>query len=197
MRQPRGPAGRWFDTGVNAWIDPRLGGRAIGRIVLSADDLERRVSELGAEITASYADEPLVVLGLLKGSFIFLADLVRHIARPLQLDFLGAASYGDRMTSSGTVRLVYDPGTDLAGKHILLVEDIIDSGRTLDRITTLMAARQPQSLDICALLRKPGPSKLTYPVRFLGFDAPDEFLVGYGLDHAENFRHLPYIASLQ
>ena len=137
------------------------------------------------------------MLGLLKGSFIFLSDLVRQIVRPIQIDFLVASSYGSEMESSGTVRLVYDPETELEGKHILLVEDIVDSGRTLSRLMDLLSARNPRSLAVCALLHKHLAEHLRYPVRFVGFDAPHEFLVGYGLDHAENFRHLPYIASLQ
>lgn len=161
------------------------------------DEIARRVSELGAEITAAYGDGELLVLGLLKGSFIFLSDLVRCIRRPLQVDFLVAASYGDAMVSSGSVRLVYDPETELGGKHILLVEDIVDTGRTLNRLMDLLRARNPRSLEICALLHKHVAQELRYPTRFVGFDAPNEFLVGYGLDHAENFRHLPYIASLQ
>jgi hypoxanthine phosphoribosyltransferase len=165
--------------------------------VYDQDEIARRVSELGAEITSSYGDGELLVLGLLKGSFIFLSDLVRCIRRPLQVDFLMAASYGDAMVSSGSVRLVYDPETELGGKHILLVEDIVDTGRTLNRLMDLLRARNPRSLEICALLHKHVAQELRYPTRFVGFDAPNEFLVGYGLDHAENFRHLPYIASLQ
>ena len=177
--------------------DPRLDGRPVRRVAFSAETIAARVRELGAEITAAYPDGELLVLGLLKGSFIFLSDLVRQIGRPLQVDFLVAASYGDAMVSSGQVRLVYDPETKLEGKHILLVEDIVDSGRTLGRLMDLLAARRPRSLDICALLHKHIATELRHDVRFLGFDAPNEFLVGYGLDHAENFRHLPYIASLQ
>lgn len=108
-----------------------------------------------------------------------------------------AASYGEQMQSSGHVKLIYDPETVLEGKHILLVEDIVDSGRTLNRLMDLLSARRPGSLEICALLHKHIATELKYPVKFVGFDAPPEFLVGYGLDHAENFRHLPYIASLQ
>ena len=152
---------------------------------------------MGEEIASAYPDGELLVLGLLKGSFIFLSDLVREIRRPLQIDFLVAASYGDAMVSSGTVKLVYDPETELGGKHILLVEDIVDTGRTLNRLMDLLQARKPRSLEICALLHKHLAAELRYPTRFVGFDAPNEFLVGYGLDHAENFRHLPYIASLQ
>jgi hypoxanthine phosphoribosyltransferase len=156
-----------------------------------------RVSELGAEITRAYPEGDLLVLGLLKGSFIFLSDLVRQVQRPLQVDFLVAASYGDGTVSSGDVRLVYDPETMLEGKDILLVEDIVDTGRTLNRLMGLLAARNPRSLEICALLDKKLKNELRYPVKFTGFDCPNEFVVGYGLDHAENFRHVPYIVSLQ
>ena len=178
-------------------VDPRLDGRAVKRIVYDADTIARRVQALGDEITAAYPSGQLLVLGLLKGSFIFLGDLVRQITRPLQVDFVVAASYGEAMQSSGNVRLIYDPETELEGKHILLVEDIVDSGRTLHRLMELLGDRKPGSLEICALLHKHIASELRYPVKFVGFDAPHEFLVGYGLDHAENFRHLPYIASLQ
>jgi len=154
------------------------------------------VAELGAEITAAYRDGDLLVLGLLKGSFIFLSDLVRRIDRPLQVDFLVAASYGSDTVSSGQVRLLYDPETDLTGRHILLVEDIIETGQTLNRLVTLLRLRRPKSLSICALLHKHVAPHLESEARFVGFDAPPAFLVGYGLDHAENFRHLPYIASL-
>ncbi|MEO7962538.1 MAG: hypoxanthine phosphoribosyltransferase [Gemmatimonadaceae bacterium] len=176
--------------------DPRLAGRSVKRIAFTADQLAARVRELGASITASYRDGDLLVLGLLKGSFIFLSDLVRHVNRPLQVDFLVASSYGNDIVSSGNVRLVYDPETELEGKDILLVEDIVDSGRTLAKVMGLLQVRNPRSIEICALLDKHVATHLTHPPKFTGFDAPDEFLVGYGLDHAEQFRHLPYIASL-
>jgi len=182
---------------VSTTADPRLLGRAVRRVVYTKEAIAQRVQELGDEITAAYSDGELLVLGLLKGSFIFLSDLVRDIRRPLQVDFLVASSYGDGTESSGNVRLLYDPETELEGKHILLVEDIVDTGRTLSRLMDLLRARNPRSLEICALLHKHIATELRYPTRFLGFDAPNEFLVGYGLDHAENFRHLPYIASLQ
>lgn len=172
-------------------------GRVVRRVVYDEPMIAAKVKELGAEITATYPDGELLVLGLLKGSFIFLSDLVRQITRPLQVDFLVASSYGDNTFSSGTVRLLYDPETQLEGKHILLVEDIVDTGRTLSRLMALLKARNPRSLEICALLHKHIATELKYPVKFMGFDAPNEFLVGYGLDHAENFRHIPYIASLQ
>lgn len=177
--------------------DPRLNGRAVKRIAFDEATIARRVRELGEEIAAAYPDGDLLVLGLLKGSFVFLADLVRQIERPLQVDFLVASSYGDATVSSGQVNLVYDPETKLEGKHILLVEDIVDSGRTLQRLLALLGARQPRSLEICALLHKHIATELHHPTKFVGFDAPNEFLVGYGLDHAEDFRHVPYVASLQ
>jgi hypoxanthine phosphoribosyltransferase len=172
-------------------------GRAVKRIVYDEARIAGRVGELGVQISAAYPDGDLLVLGLLKGSFIFLSDLVRQITRPIQVDFLVAASYGDNTFSSGNVRLLYDPETELEGKHILLVEDIVDTGRTLSRLIDLLKARNPRSLEICALLHKHIAKELKYSTKFVGFDAPNEFLVGYGLDHAENFRHIPYIASLQ
>lgn len=174
----------------------QTGGRKLARIVFDAETIAARVGELGRAITEAYPDGELLVLGLLKGSFIFLSDLVRRIDRPLQVDFLVAASYGSGTMSSGDVRLLYDPETELRGKHILLVEDIVDTGKTLNRMVTLLRERDPQSLEICALLHKHLADHLALEPTFVGFDAPRVFLVGYGLDHAENFRHLPYIASL-
>ncbi len=174
-----------------------MGGRKVARIVFQPDEIRGRVEDIGEEIGAAYPDGELLVLGLLKGSFVFLSDLVRAIPRPLQVDFLVASSYGAGTVSSGDVRLVYDPETRLEGKHILLVEDIIDSGRTLNRLVELLSARRPKSLEICALLDKHlADDVLAKKPRFLGFDAPNEFLVGYGLDHAEDFRHLPFVCSL-
>jgi hypoxanthine phosphoribosyltransferase len=173
----------------------RTGGRPIKSIVFDEETIARRVRELGREITEAYPEGELLVLGLLKGSFIFLSDLVRTIERPLEVDFLIASSYGAGKTSSGTVQLLYDPETGLAGKHILLVEDIIDSGKTLQRLLGLLAERRPRSLAICALLDKQLAPKRPAELRFVGFRAPPAFLVGYGLDHAENYRNLPVIAD--
>lgn len=175
----------------------RTGGRPVKSIVFDAPTIAARVAELGAEITEAYPDGELLILGLLKGSFIFLSDLVRTIERPIQVDFLVASSYGDGKVSSGTIRLLYDPETRLEGKHILLVEDIIDTGRTLQRLMTLLGSRRPGSLAVCALLDKELATEIRHEVKFVGFRAPPAFLVGYGLDHAENFRHLPFIADLE
>jgi hypoxanthine phosphoribosyltransferase len=175
----------------------RTGGRPVKSIIFDQRTIADRVQALATDITAAYPDGDLLVLGLLKGSFIFLSDLVRAIERPIQVDFLVASSYGDKKVSSGTVRLVYDPETRLEGKHILLVEDIIDTGKTLQRLMVLLGARRPRSLAIRAPLDKELASEPRPELRFVGFKAPPAFLVGYGLDHAENFRHLPFIADLE
>lgn len=177
-------------------IRRRTGGRAVADVVYDAATIAHRVEDLGEEITAHYADGDLLVLGLLKGSFVFLGDLVRSILRPHHVDFLVASSYGSGTTSSGTVQLLYDPQTTLAGKHLLLVEDIVDSGNTINRLVRVLRERSPQTIEICALLHKRVAPHLELAPRFVGFDAPPLFLVGYGLDHAEDFRHLPFIASL-
>jgi len=175
----------------------RTGGRDLERIVYDEQQIAQRVAEMAREIGAAYPEnEPLLVIGLLKGSFIFLADLVRQISRPLHVDFLVAASYGSGTVSSGEVRLLYDPEASLTGKHVLLVEDIIDSGTTLNRLMPRLEARGPRSLELCALLHKHIARDLVKEPRWLAFDAPREFLVGYGLDHSEDFRNLPFIASL-
>ena len=184
---------------MSAALTHEMRRRAAGRdfrVVFDEATIAGRVRELGQAITAAYPDGDLLVLGLLKGSFIFLSDLVRQIDRPLHLDFLVASSYGAATVSSGAVRLLYDPETPLEGKHILLVEDIIDSGRTMVRLTTLLRERQPASLAICALLDKKLLPVPLPELRWTGFPAPSAFLVGYGLDHAEDHRHLPFIGDL-
>lgn len=173
-----------------------LGEQELERIVYTAEEIHERVVQMGREISETYgADDDLLVLGLLKGSFIFLADLVRHIKVPLHVDFLVASSYGDEMVSSGDVQLLYDPAATLENRAVVVVEDIVDSGTTLERLVPLLEERGPSSLEICTLLHK-HLAELTKEPRWVGFDAPSEFLVGYGLDYSENFRHLPYIGSL-
>lgn len=178
-------------------VHERTGGREVRRIIYSQEDIARRVAEMGREITDHYPrGEDLLVVGLLKGSFIFLADLAREIARPVHVDFLVAASYGSGTVSTGDVRLVYDPEASLAGRHVLLVEDIIDSGNTINRLIPMLEKRGARSLELCALLHKRIAPALAREARWVGFDAPEEFLIGYGLDHSENYRNLPFIASL-
>ncbi|GMR13807.1 MAG: hypoxanthine phosphoribosyltransferase [Gemmatimonadota bacterium] len=174
----------------------QLGGRELTRVVYSTEEIGERVRAMGAEISESYeAGDDLLVVGLLKGSFIFLADLVRAIELPLHVDFFVASSYGSATVSSGEVQLLYDPEASLEGRSVIIVEDIVDSGNTMNRLIPLLEERRPRSLEICALLHK-RVTRLALEPRWVGFDAPNEFLVGYGLDFSENFRHLPYIGSL-
>ncbi len=174
----------------------QLGATKIGRVVFSAAAIHRRVGELASEITLAYGPaDQLLILGLLKGSFLFMADLVREISLPLQVDFLVASSYSDETVSSGDVRLLYEPQTSLEGRAVLVLEDIVDSGTTLEHVIPRLAARGPKSLEVCALLHK-RLRPLDVEPRWVGFDAPKDFLVGYGLDYAQDFRHLPYIATL-
>jgi hypoxanthine phosphoribosyltransferase len=178
---------------VRAWT----GGRDVRTIQFTEAEIARRVAEMGRQITDFYAgDDDLLVLGLLKGSFMFLADLVRQIRRPIHVDFLVVASYGSGTVSSGEVKLVYDPSATLQGRHVLLVEDIIDSGNTINRLIPMLQRRDPKSIELCALLHKHVATELACQPRWVGFNAPAEFLIGYGLDHSENYRHLPFIASL-
>jgi hypoxanthine phosphoribosyltransferase len=179
------------------WRARTGGDTELRRIVYTEEDIAQRVAEMGREISDSYpANEEILALGLLKGSFIFVADLVREIERPVHVDFLVASSYGAGTVSSGDLRLLYDPEAKLEGRHVILVEDIIDSGHTINRLIPLLLKRNPKSLELCALLHKRIAPPLALEPRWVGFDAPQEFLIGYGLDHAESFRHVPYIASL-
>ncbi len=174
----------------------QLGGRELTRTVYTAEEIGARVKAMGMEISESYeAADDLLVVGLLKGSFIFLADLVRAIELPLHVDFLVASSYGSGTESSGNVQLLYDPEASLEGRSVIIVEDIVDSGNTMNRLIPLLEERRPRSLEICALLHK-RTTQIVLEPRWVGFDAPNEFLVGYGLDFSESFRHLPYIGSL-
>ncbi len=166
-------------------------------VIYDPETIAGRVRELGAEVTEYYDSGELLLLGTLKGSFMFMADLVRSIARAHQLEFIVAASYGKGVSSSGHVRLLYDPQAVFEGKHVLLIEDIVDSGATLNRLVRLLRTRDPLSLDICTLLHKHLAADLQLEPRFVGFDAPADFLVGYGLDYAERYRHLPFIGIMQ
>jgi hypoxanthine phosphoribosyltransferase len=166
------------------------------RPLLSAAAIAVRVRALGQEIEAAYPTGDLLLLGTLKGSFIFLADLVRAITRPLHVDFLGASSYGGGTVSSGRVTLTAMPATPLEGRDVLVVEDVVDSGHTLQQLFPLLRAQAPRSLAVCALLHKRIADANTPAVRFVGFDIPNDFVVGYGLDHAEAYRQLPYIGCL-
>lgn len=170
----------------------------VARVLISETDLQNRIHELGQAITADYAElDNLLLLCVLKGSFIFLADLSRALPRPHGVDFMAISSYGSGTTSSGEVRIVMDLNRPISDHHVLIVEDIIDSGHTLNYLRQQLLARSPASLKICTLLNKPSRRSVDVPVDYIGFDIPDEFVVGYGLDFDEVYRNMPYIAVLK
>ena len=168
-----------------------------GRVLVTEEQLTQRVRELGEEVSADYADREVLVVGVLKGAVLFIADFIRHLTVPCELDFMAVASYGGQTHSSGVVRILKDLDHPIAGKHVLLVEDIIDSGLTLSYLMRNLSSRETASTEICTLLTKPGHRRLSTQPKYVGFDLPDEFVVGYGLDHAERFRNLPHIATLE
>ena len=168
----------------------------IGETLVSEDDLRRRVSELGAEITRDYDGREPLLIGVLKGAIFFISDLMRHLEVPCQVDFMAVASYGSSTDSSGVVRILKDLDASIEGRDVLIVEDIVDSGLTLSYLLRTLKAREPASLEVCALLTKPERRKVELPIRYVGFEIPNRFAIGYGLDHAERFRNLPYIAVL-
>jgi hypoxanthine phosphoribosyltransferase len=168
----------------------------IGEILVQPDDLKQKVRSLGIEIARDYADRDLLMVCVLKGAVFFLADLMRHIDIPCEVDFMAISSYGSETDSSGVVRILKDLDRPIAGRHVLIVEDIVDSGLTLQYLLRNLGARDPASLEVCALLTKPERRKVELPTRYVGFEIPDRFAIGYGLDHGERFRNLPYVAAL-
>jgi hypoxanthine phosphoribosyltransferase len=168
----------------------------IGEILVQADELQQRVRELGKEISEDYEGKELLLVGVLKGAVFFLSDLMRHISGPVEVDFMAVASYGSSTDSSGVVRILKDLDAPLEGRHVLIVEDIVDSGLTLQYLLRNLEARKPASLEVCALLTKPDRRKIDLPTRYIGFEIPDRFAIGYGLDYAERYRNLPYVAAL-
>jgi hypoxanthine phosphoribosyltransferase len=173
---------------------PEVNDPAIGKVVVSEEELQRKVRELGEKITADYATRPPLLVGVLKGACFFLSDLARCINLPFELDFMAVSSYGSATHTSGVVRIVKDLDLDLTGRHVLIVEDIVDSGLTLSFLRRNLAARHPASLEVVALLIKEGLQSVPLDLAYEGFRIPPEFVVGYGLDVAERYRNLPYIA---
>ncbi len=169
----------------------------VGEILVQPDDLSRRVRELGVQITADYAGRDLLLVGVLKGAVFFLSDLMRHIAVPCEVDFMAVASYGSATDSSGVVRILKDLDVALEDRHVLIVEDIVDSGLTLQYLLRSLGARNPASIEVCALLTKPDRREVELEPRYVGFEIPNRFVVGYGLDYAERYRNLPYVAVLE
>ncbi|MDX6641654.1 MAG: hypoxanthine phosphoribosyltransferase [Solirubrobacteraceae bacterium] len=170
---------------------------SIGEILVQPDDLRRKVAELGRRISEDYADRDLLLVGVLKGAVFFLSDLMREISVPCEVDFMAVASYGSATDSSGVVRILKDLDASIEGRNVLIVEDIVDSGLTLHYLLRNLAARGPASVEVCALLTKPDRRKIDLDARYVGFEIPDRFAIGYGLDHAERYRNLPYVAALQ
>jgi hypoxanthine phosphoribosyltransferase len=168
----------------------------IGEILVQPDDLKQKVRDLGAQISADYGERDLLLVCVLKGAVFFLADLMRHIDIPCEVDFMAVSSYGSETDSSGVVRILKDLDRPIAGRDVLIVEDIVDSGLTLQYLMRNLGARDPASLEVCALLTKPERRKVELPTRYVGFEIPDKFAIGYGLDHAERYRNLPYVAAL-
>jgi hypoxanthine phosphoribosyltransferase len=168
---------------------------AIGGTVVGEDELQARISELGKEITADYEGRPPLLVGVLKGAFVFMSDLSRAIDLPVEFDFMAVSSYGSATRSSGVVRILKDLDLDLTDRHVLIVEDIVDSGLTLAYLRKNLAARSPASMEVCALLVKAGLQRVELDLKYVGFTIPPAFVVGYGLDVGERFRNLPYIAE--
>lgn len=179
------------DALAPAWQDD-----AIGEVLVPADELTRRVRELAAEVSRDYVGKDLILIGVLKGAVFFLADLMRALEVPCEVDFMAVASYGSATKSSGVVRILKDLDAVIDGRDVLIVEDIVDSGLTLQYLLRNLAGRNPRSLEVCALLIKPSRRKVDLDTKYVGFEIPDRFAIGYGLDHDERYRNLPYVAAL-
>ena len=169
----------------------------VEKVLISEEELKRRIAEMGRQITQEYQGELLTIVGILKGASIFFADLARSIDLPLQMDFMSVSRYGTEATSSGVVKIIKDLDADVTGRHILLVEDIIDTGITLAYLRDYLSNRGAKSVKICTLRDKPSRREKAVQVDYIGFTMPDEFIIGYGIDYAENYRNLPYVASLK
>jgi hypoxanthine phosphoribosyltransferase len=172
-------------------------GEEIAKVLVSAEEIHERTLELATRIDADYAGKDLLLIGVLKGAVMVMADLARALHHPIEMDWMAVSSYGSGTKSSGVVRILKDLDLDLSDRHVLVVEDIIDSGLTLSWLLANLSSRGPASLEVFAMLRKPDAAEVDVPVRYLGFDIPNEFVVGYGLDYRERYRNLPFVATLQ
>ena len=171
-------------------------GADLKEVLITSEQLQVRIGELAAQIDADYAGRELLLVGVLKGAVMVLADLSRAMRLPVQMDWMAISSYGSGTKSSGVVRILKDLDTDITGRHVLVVEDIIDSGLTLSWLVGNLRSRGPASVEVCVMLRKPDAARMDVPVSYTGFDIPDEFVIGYGLDYAERYRNLPFIGTL-
>jgi hypoxanthine phosphoribosyltransferase len=172
-------------------------GQDLERVLLTQQQLHTRLDEMAAQIDADHAGDELLLVGVLKGAVMVMADLARRLHTPIQMDWMAVSSYGSGTKSSGVVRILKDLDTDLIGRHVLIVEDIVDSGLTLQYLLRNLGSRNPRTLEVCALLTKPDRRKVDLPTRYVGFEIPDRFVVGYGLDYAERHRNLPFVAALE
>ena len=171
-------------------------GSDLERVLLTQDELHRRLDELAAQIDADHVGQDLLLVGVLKGAVMVMADLARRLHTPIQMDWMAVSSYGSGTKSSGVVRILKDLDTDLIGRRVLIVEDIVDSGLTLSWLLSNLRSRGPASVEVATLLRKPDAAKVEVDVKYVGFDIPSEFVVGYGLDYAEKYRNLPFVGTL-
>ena len=176
-----------------SWTDVE---RGVGEILLEEDAIQTRIRELGREISSDYAGRELLLVGVLKGAVFFMADLMRAITVPCEIDFMAISSYGASTDSSGVVRILKDLDINIEGRHVLVIEDIVDSGLTLSYLMRNLESREPASLEVCALLTKPGRREIDVDVRYVGFEIPNRFVIGYGLDFAERYRNLRYVGVL-
>lgn len=181
---------------VGDTVDPADMGDDLAGVLLSEDELHARLDEIAAQIDADYAGKDLLLVGVLKGAVMVMADLARRLHAPVQMDWMAVSSYGSGTKSSGVVRILKDLDADLSGRHVLIVEDIIDSGLTLSWLVANLRSRGPATVEIATMLRKPDAAKVEVDVRYVGFDIPNEFVVGYGLDYAEKYRNLPFVGTL-
>jgi hypoxanthine phosphoribosyltransferase len=170
--------------------------RAVGEVLIEEERLQARIEELGQEVSADYAGKELLLVGVLKGAVFFMADLMRSITVPCEIDFMAISSYGASTDSSGVVRILKDLDINIEDRHVLVVEDIIDSGLTLSYLVRNLESREPASLEVCALMTKPARRQIDVDVRYVGFEIPNKFVIGYGLDFAERYRNLPYVGVL-
>lgn len=177
-------------------MDPADMGDDLERVLLTEEQLHGRLDEIAAQVDADYAGKDLLLVGVLKGAVMVMADLARRLHSPVQMDWMAVSSYGSGTKSSGVVRILKDLDADLTGRHVLIVEDIIDSGLTLSWLLSNLRSRGPASVEVATMLRKPEASKVDVDVRYVGFNIPNEFVVGYGLDYAERYRNLPFVGTL-
>jgi hypoxanthine phosphoribosyltransferase len=172
-------------------------GRDIDHVLLTEEQIQGKITALAEQVADDYDGQEVLLVGVLKGAVLFMSDFARALRLPTQMEFMAVSSYGSATSSSGVVRILKDLDRDISDRHVLVIEDIIDSGLTLSWLLKNLGSRRPASLEVCALLRKPDAVKVDVPVRYIGFDIPNEFVVGYGLDYAERYRDLPYIATLR